>query len=134
MASRELHPDITSERRAQLLRRGVALFDGGRYFAAHEAWEEVWRSTRPEPRDLLRGLIQVAVGMYHGAVRKASAPGRRVLARGRRRIDPFGPVALGIDVDDLVRQAREWEAWLGGESDRRPPPPRVPVVDPETLR
>ena len=48
------------------LRRGAALFDKGRFWDAHEAWEEAWLEEDGEVRLLLQGLIQVAAG-YHKA-------------------------------------------------------------------
>ncbi len=45
--------------------RGARLFDAGRFFEAHEAWEERWRvATDRAERDLLQGLIQVAAAFH----------------------------------------------------------------------
>ncbi len=51
---------------AAALRRGAALFDQGRFWDAHEAWEEAWLEEDGEVRLFLQGLIQVAAG-YHKA-------------------------------------------------------------------
>jgi predicted metal-dependent hydrolase len=56
----DLHPDLDPAERRRLVRLGVDLFNRGDFFEAHEVLEEVWRSTRPEPRDLFQELIQVA--------------------------------------------------------------------------
>lgn len=45
--------------------RGVALFDAGAYFEAHEAWEEHWGGGPKAERDLVKGLIKVAVAFHH---------------------------------------------------------------------
>jgi hypothetical protein len=44
------------------LRRGVALFDAGYYWEAHEAWENAWHALgrRGPGADLVRGLIKLA--------------------------------------------------------------------------
>src|SRR5687768_5239958 len=42
----------------QALRAGAAHFDQGRYWSAHEAWEEVWRAYHGADRHYLKGLIQ----------------------------------------------------------------------------
>src|SRR6185503_690713 len=76
-----LHPELEPEERRLLLLRGVELFNAARFYEAHEVWEEVWRSTTPEPKDLLQGLIQVAVGMVHHRDRGRPAVARRVLAK-----------------------------------------------------
>src|SRR5215831_15835220 len=48
-----------------LLKEGIFFFNSGRYFEAHEAWEDLWRATRGPLRLFYQGLIQAAVGMHH---------------------------------------------------------------------
>ena len=48
-----------------LLREGIFFFNGGRYFEAHEAWEDLWRPTRGPLRLFYQALVQAAVGMHH---------------------------------------------------------------------
>ena len=50
---------------ADLLRAGLIFFNAGRYFEAHEAWEDLWRPTRGPLRLYYQGLVQAAVGMHH---------------------------------------------------------------------
>ena len=50
---------------ADLLRAGIFFFNAGRYFEAHEAWEDLWRPTRGPLRLYYQGLVQAAVGMHH---------------------------------------------------------------------
>ena len=122
-----LHPDLTPEERRLFLLEGLDLFNSGRFYDAHEAWETVWRSTTPEPKQLLQGLIQVAVGMVHHFDRGRPAVARRVLAKGRRRIEPFAPSTLGLDLAELLAAVDRWERWL--ESDGgSPSPPRLRLV------
>lgn len=122
---RVLHPELTAAERRALLREGVEHFNAGRFFEAHESWEEIWRSTTPEPKDLWRGLIQVAVGLHHHLVRGKPAPARRVLARGLRRLAPYPQGTEGLDLDALRREAAVWEAWLAHPEGEEPPLPRV---------
>jgi predicted metal-dependent hydrolase len=52
------------------LSRGLELFNAGRYWEAHEAWEEAWTPDRQGPdRGFYKGLIQVAAGCLHYARR-----------------------------------------------------------------
>jgi predicted metal-dependent hydrolase len=44
------------------LEEGRALFNAGRFFEAHERWEEAWLVETGAARLLLQGLIQVAAG------------------------------------------------------------------------
>jgi predicted metal-dependent hydrolase len=129
-----LHPDLPPEERRRLLREGIDLFNAARFYDAHEAWETVWRSTTPEPKDLLQGLIQVAVAMVHHLDRGRPAVARRVLAKGRRRLEPFAPAALGLDLEELLASVDRWDRWLGERAGGSPPLPRVRVDRPSDLR
>lgn len=134
-----LHPDLDPVARRRLLHEGVSLFNDARFFECHESFEEVWRSTRPDPKDLLQGLIQIAAGMYHHLERGRPDVARRVLAKGRHRIEPYAPCALGIDLEDLVDRVRQWESWLmqagsPAATGASPPLPRIRILDPESLR
>lgn len=129
MASRELHPALSPAERRRLLARGVELFNAGAFYDCHEAFEEVWRSTTPEPRDLWQGLIQVAVGLHHAVDRGRPAPARRVLARGRRRLAALPSPCHGLDLAVLLAAAEDWDAWLAAPEGEPPPRPAIVVVE-----
>lgn len=134
MSEETLHPDLTPAERRRLFRRGVELFNRGELFACHEAWEEIWRSTTPEPRDLFQGLIQVAVGLYHFAVRSRPDVARRVLAKGRRRLERVADRPHGLDLARLLADVAGWEAWLASPCGEPPDLPRIAVHDPSAVR
>lgn len=119
-----LHPDLTAEERERLFRQGIELFNQGRFFESHEAWEEIWRSTTPEPRDLFQGLIQVAAALHQFDLKRKHAP-RRTLAKARLRLEPYAPTALGLDLADLLEQVGIWQSWLEHRQGDAPP---VPVL------
>ncbi|MFL6196383.1 MAG: DUF309 domain-containing protein [Thermoanaerobaculia bacterium] len=120
-----LHPDLTPEERERLFREGIALFNSGRFYDAHEAWEEIWRSTTPEPKDLFQGLIQVAAALHQFLdLHRHEAP-RRTLAKARLRLEAYRPKELGIDVKDLLDQVGLWEAWLERREGEAPPVPAL---------
>ena len=129
-----LHPDLTPEERRGLLLEGVEHFNAARFFEAHEVWEEVWRSQTPEPKQLLQGLIQIAVAMVHHRDRGRPAVARRVLAKGRRRVEPYRPSALGLDLEDLLASVETWNAWLERGTGAAPSLPRLLVPRPSELR
>jgi predicted metal-dependent hydrolase len=124
-SARTLHPVLTPARRAQLVAAGTALFHAGEYFAAHEAWEEVWRSTTPEPRDLFQGLVQLAAAFHHLRERQRPDVARRVLDKARRRLERVAPEAHGLDVAALLVQIARWESWLTTEDGEPPLPPEL---------
>lgn len=114
------------------MREGLARFNRGAFYDAHETWEDVWRSTTPEPKDLFQGLIQVAAGMHQILDLHRTTGPRTTLAKARRRLEPYLPTALGLDLAALLAALRPWEEWLehGGE---RPPVPVLRVVDWEAV-
>jgi hypothetical protein len=44
---------------------GIRLFNAGRFFDAHEAWEGHWGKGGPEERAATLGLIKAAVALHH---------------------------------------------------------------------
>src|SRR3954466_4876322 len=44
---------------------GIAHFNAGRYYDAHEIWEEIWLRSTDEAKLFYHMLIQAAVALYH---------------------------------------------------------------------
>jgi hypothetical protein len=134
-SARVLHPRLDDATRRRLLVRGLARFVRGDYYAAHEPWEEIWRSDRPQPRDLLRGLIQVAAALHHVHEHGRAAAALRLLLRARRSLEPLSPCCLGLDLGRLLEDLGGWERWLAAQGRgidpgaSLPPPPRLEVLD-----
>jgi predicted metal-dependent hydrolase len=95
---------------------GVALFNHGRFFEAHEVFEELLDEVEEDERwDLLVALIQVAVG-YHKWT--SGHPGAaRMLGLGLDKLSAFPDVAWGIDLGTLRgRVADHRDAAEGGRA------------------
>ena len=59
-----------SEEESALLETGASLFDDGKFWHAHEAWEDLWndlkrRDASPHEILLVQGLIQTAALLLH---------------------------------------------------------------------
>src|SRR2546423_15368167 len=99
------------------LERGIELFNSGRYWEAHEAWEEAWMPDRKGPDGgFYKGLIQVAAGCLHYGRRNR----RGTLNKWRSGTDylrPYLPRHHRLDLAALVAQtdahraARESGGW-----------------------
>jgi len=66
------------------LQAGINFFNAGRYFEAHEVWEDLWRSARGPLRLFYQGLVQAAVGLHHlnhGNLNGASAQIKKSLSK-----------------------------------------------------
>jgi predicted metal-dependent hydrolase len=79
------------------------LIRAGEFFAAHEDLEDAWRAAEPAERDFLQGLVHVAVAWYQ-AGRGNRVGCERQLEKARRRLTPYGPAHLGVDIATLLVQ------------------------------
>ena len=90
----------------EALMRGIEHFNAGRYFQAHEAWEEGWHPSLGPERDFWQGLTQLAVGLTHR--QRGNAHGAAtLLRRGARRLRPYGDEHMGVAVAPLVAFAED---------------------------
>jgi predicted metal-dependent hydrolase len=79
--------------------RGAELFNSGEFFAAHEAWEERWRSSSDElERRFLQGLIQVAAGFHKLYAMNALDAALRLLAKGLSKLNACPERMAGMDL------------------------------------
>ena len=99
------------------LKRGVDLFNSGRYWDAHEAWEDEWMTDRKGlDAGFYKGLIQVAAGCLHygrynrrGAVNKwrSGADYLRPYQRNHRGV-ALGPLVMTLDGFLAEMKAGDW--------------------------
>jgi hypothetical protein len=94
-------PPLDPKEQRALLHRGVALFNGLRYWHAHEAWETLWRAAEEEDRDFYQGLIMVAAGLLHLQRRNARGA-RNKLGEGLAKLRKYEPAHRGVVVTELV--------------------------------
>lgn len=119
---------------------GIARFNAGDFYEAHEAWEDLWLRNRSEARPFYQGLIQAAAAFHHLA-RGKRRPATRLLAEASARLRPFAPAFLGVAVGPLLVDLAGAAAHAE-ESPGHPPgvvQSRLPTIaceapDPETFR
>lgn len=94
-----------SEKLSPLALNGLALFNRGEYFEAHEFLEAAWNEDQTAGRELYRAILQVAVaylqierGNYNGAV--------KMFWRLRQWIEPLPDFCRGVDIARLREDAR----------------------------
>ena len=103
-------------------REGIELFNRGEFFEAHEVWEDLWHECKSADRRFYQALIQAAVAAYHWG-RKNAAGAARLYHSGRRYMEPYRPVHLGLVVDAFWEQMA---AHLAGALGNANAPPALP--------
>lgn len=90
------------------LDEGIALFNEGKHWHAHEAWEHLWLGLEGEDKRFVQGLIMAAAMLVqHGkGIQRGVVNHHR---NARDRLAPHGPVLWGIDVDGLLAQLAPYE-------------------------
>lgn len=111
------------------LPHGLALFNAGHFFDAHEALEDVWR---PLPRDRsarhplrvhVQGLVQLAVAFHHASTGN-HVGARSVLERALRNLKGADNSFPILDLDRLRAEMAEWQGYFAGRAPR-PDPPQI---------
>ena len=99
----------------------MELIRGGEYFAAHEELELAWRASPQEERDFFQGLVHVAVAWYQ-AGRGNRVGCERQLEKATRRLGPFAPEHLGVDLAATLGRVEEAQRVVASGSLKLPPP------------
>jgi hypothetical protein len=97
-------PPLPEDEARATFERGIALFNGVRYWHAHEAWETLWRAAPDEERDFYQGLILLAAGLLH-LQRRNVRGARNKLTEGVEKLRRFQPSHRGIIISELVSRA-----------------------------
>ena len=94
----ELSPEDWEE-----FERGVNLFNSGKFWHAHEAWELVWQRHSEDERLFFQGLIQLAAA-YHHLITKQSYRGlMNNFDKAYSKLEVFQPEYVGVFVMPLLR-------------------------------
>jgi hypothetical protein len=118
---------LTPAARRRAFEAGLAAYDAGDYFEAHELLEPAWMGTAdPSERDLYQGLIKLAAGYVH-AVRGNPLGVANNLTGARERlaavVEAGGPDG-GLDLPVLIADIdRALAAVAGFPADARAPLP-----------
>lgn len=101
--------------------RGIAYFNAGEYFLAHEELEAAWREETGPLRDLYQGILQVGVACYH--LERGNYPGAlKVVRRALENLTEFPDEVLGINVALVREDAVLLEIYLAAGDWSKPAP------------
>ena len=107
-----MQPDEAEEK----FQRGFDQFNHGRFFDAHETWEEIWLPSPDPEKTFLQGIIQVAAAFHH-YTRGNRAGAQSLLRAGLKKLDPFPETHRGLQLEELRAAARRWIAALAAGND-----------------
>lgn len=101
---RDAHSDLLEERR--IYYEGLALFNEGLFFEAHDAWEEAWNLTRDRRRErFYRALIQSAVVLE--LLRRGRAVGvRQVFVTCQQLFEGLPETFMGLLIPRHIENVR----------------------------
>lgn len=87
------------------LLKGIEEFNQKLFFECHESLEEIWLEDHSDDRNFYQGIIQIAAGYFKW--QQGVPPGAIKLWRsGLEKVEPYGPVHLGIHVESLAQAVR----------------------------
>lgn len=108
------------------LDEGIALFNAGKHWHAHEEWEQLWLGLEGDDKLFVQGLIMAAAMLHQyrrGVARGVANHYGNVLAR----LPPHAPEKWGIDVAGLLEQLRPLAEPVQGGDETMP-------LDPASVR
>jgi uncharacterized protein len=104
---------------------GIDLFNQGRFFECHEAWEEVWKRADGEPKLFYQGLIQAAVAILH-AQRGNLEGARSLYEKASAKLEAIPDEHMGLAIAELRTALAEFiEIAIDTNARPLPAPPRL---------
>ena len=79
---------------------GIDLFNAGKFFECHEAWEQVWNRSAGEEKLFYQGIIQAAVAILH-AQRGNLSGAASLYSKASAKLDHLPPEHMGIALGEL---------------------------------
>ena len=79
---------------------GMKLFNSCQWYKSHDVFEEIWHETGGPERQLLQGILQVAVAQVH--LENSNINGATILyGEALGRLKRFKLADLGLDIEGL---------------------------------
>jgi uncharacterized protein len=108
---------------AEFFDEGVDLFNEGKFFECHEAWEEVWKRSDGEAKLFYQGIIQAAVAILH-AQRGNLTGAASLYSKASAKLDHLPSEHMGIALSEL-RDALKQFFVIALKGEKIPRPPKV---------
>jgi uncharacterized protein len=115
------------------LREGIDLFNGKKFFEAHEVLEGFYHDTADENKAFLEGLIGLAAAfrLFHD-FHEIKGP-VRMIYQALIRLENYQPAFLQVDVKALCQAAEGW-AKAAEKASVAPPSSSIPEIKMQGFR
>ena len=90
------------------IKDGIFYFNNERFWEAHEAWEGVWKKCDGREKELVQGIILVAVAFAHSQ-KNDDTIGIGMLGRASEKIGDSPAMYHNIDVDRIRNKITEMQ-------------------------
>jgi predicted metal-dependent hydrolase len=112
---------MTARTVAEHFTEGIELFNQGRFFECHEAWEQTWLRSTGTDKLFYQGLIQAAVAILHA--QRGNLSGSRTLwAKAIDKLAPLPDDHMGIALEELRHDLARFFGAIGdAEAVNHPP-------------
>jgi uncharacterized protein len=100
---------------AEQVEEGIELFNAGRFFECHEAWEAAWKRARGAEKLFYQGLIQAAVAVLH-AERGNLEGAVSLCEKAMAKLDPLPAIHQNLAIGDLRVDVRNFVAFATSRS------------------
>ena len=104
-----------SEQQTSWLEAGIDNFNSGRFWHAHEDWEELWKSLKPnasqELIDGVQGIIQIAAMLLNHQRQKVRGVSN-LWTKASAKLEPVMDGLFGIDIARLYADSEPFHRDL----------------------
>ncbi len=105
-----------SEQQTSWLQTGIDNFNTGRFWHAHEDWEELWKSLKPDAKqeliDGVQGIIQIAAMLLNHQREKVRGV-TNLWTKASAKLIPVMDGLFGIDITSLYADSEPFHLDVG---------------------
>jgi len=94
------------------------LFNEGRFFESHEAWEQFYQATEAANKPFLEGLIQLAAAFRIFSEFGETRGPVRMIRQALIRFEPYQPLFLEVRVKELCGAVEAWAKQAESAGDK----------------
>lgn len=99
--------------------QGIEEFNQQQFYACHDTLEAIWMEAIDPQKTFYQGILQIAVALYHlGNQNQRGAI--ILLGEGMNRLRHYQPTFAGINVAQLLQQARDLQIKLQTQEQQPP--------------